>query len=66
MNTDRAVEACRDKIRKAKEQNELLQLAMDLRDAIKDSKNMLQMREMEGEEDKHWVAQGWSDGWFFL
>lgn len=53
MNTDRAVEACRDKIRKAKEQNELLQLARDLRDAIKDSKNMLQMREMEGEEDKH-------------
>lgn len=47
------MEACRDKIRKAKEQNELLQLARDLRDAIKDSKNMLQMREMVGEGDKH-------------
>lgn len=52
-NTDEIEGACRDKIGKAKVQNELLQLARGKEMAIKDSKNMLEMREAADKDDKH-------------
>lgn len=51
-DTDEIVEACGDKIGKAKVQNELLRLAREQEMAIKDSKNMLEMREAD-KDDKH-------------